>query len=265
MKRLFCRLRMDEVSPSAEDARRIASTQLRIRGLRLHLILAALLTLVFWVGCLYLTENIFAVVPWVTLYEDAYALFVLLNVLYYTVDVAVAVCLGFGLLYGCATVFHAASQGEQLPLAALFGAFGSRRSYGRAIAVIVLLAFPRAIAVTVLRVLWQQLMTAQGLVSTLLWLLLTLAFLAAATILLGFDDALLPLALAEPQESPLRLYGRSVRLCGSYLVRIWLYKLTYLGWGVLSVLTLGALLIGHTLPLYTLSHTVWTGDAYRRS
>lgn len=265
MTKLLCRLRMDEVSPSAADARRIASTQLRTRGLRLHLILAALLTLAFWVGCLYLTENIFAVVPWVALYEDAYTLFVLLNVLYYTVDVAVAVCLGFGLLYGCATVFYAASRGEQLPLTALFCAFESGRRYGRAITVMVLIAFPRAIAVTVLRVLWQQLTTSQGTGVTLLWLLLTLAFFAAATILFGLDDAYLPLALAEPHENVLRLYRRSVRLSSQCLVRIWLYKLTYLGWGLLSVLTLGVLLIGHALPHYTLSHTIWTGDTYRKS
>lgn len=255
-------LRMDDASPDAAQSRLIASTVLQTRGIRLHLVLAQLITLALWVGCLYLTENIFAAAPWVALHERMPVLYTLLDVLFYTIDALVVVLLGLPLIYGCAEVVYAAHDGQRLPLATLFRPFTGGAAYGRAIAVMTVILLPRAIVFFLLQLLWHlTAATASPLISLALGAL-ALILLALSTLAVGLDDALLPLALAYPEQRVLALYCRSVRLCAPRLRRIWCFKLTYLGWGVLSALSLGVLLFGHALPHYTLAHTAWTSRIY---
>ncbi len=263
LKQSLTQLRMEPTSPSVAEARRIASANLRTRGMRLHLILAALLTMTFVVGTMYLTENLFAVVPWVSLHEYAYELFAVLDVAFYLMDAAVLVFLGCPLLYGCAAIFHAAADGRKLPLVTLFDAFGHARTYGRAIAVMLIIIAPRAFVFFLLHMLWSSAAVSPPGIALLLGLL-SLALIAIATLLFGLDDALLSLALQHRDSRITVLYRQSLTLTRHRLTRIWLCKLTYIGWTLLSVFTLGVLFFGHTLPYYCLSHAVWTDDIYRQ-
>jgi uncharacterized membrane protein len=44
------------------------------------------------------------------------------------------------------------------------------------------------------------------------------------------------------------------------MMELFRFKLGFLGWGVLSVLSFGILLLFHTLPLYALAHKAYTDE-----
>ena len=262
-KHVSAPLRLTPHSPDIGEARRIAALNLTNHGMRLHLIFASLITMTLWVGCLYLTENLFAVVPWVALHQNTPALFRLLNILFYVIDGMIILFLGFPLLFGCANIFSAAGNGKQLALTALFEAFGNGRTYARSIAVMLIILAPRALAVLLLRALWLYVLPHHTIGLTLLCLPLMLLPIALITWGLGLDDAYLPLVLHQPHMGIWALYKQSVRLTRPHLFRIWCFKLCYLLWGLLSIVSMGVLFFGHALPFYCLSHAAWTDNTYQ--
>ena len=247
--------------PDVRQAKRIASLILRTDGLRLHLIWAALLCLVLGGGGLYLIENAFFVVPWVELYNDAPALFRLFDALYTLVDVSYLVLIVLPLVYGLARVLYAAADGRRLPLSALFDAFSGGMRYLRALLVMAAKMLPRVLVAALIAMMLRTAQSVSLLIGTLLLWLLALLVLAIAAWVLGFDDALLTLAMKNETMGIFKLYRTSLRLCAPRLFRIVRFKLSFWLWGLASLATLGVLLFAHALPYYALTHTVWS-DAY---
>jgi hypothetical protein len=263
MKRWFpTSPRPDNAFSDVRQAKRIALLTLRTDGLRLHLVWAALICLVLGGGGLYLMENVFAVVPWVKLYYDAPLAFYALDALYTALDIGYIILLVCPLLYGAMSVFYAAADGRQLPLSCLFDAFSCSKSYGRTILIMTAKILPRALAVTLLVTLCRAALGAQSLIGALLWYLLALVVLVGAALVLGLDDALLPLALKHETVGPLKLYRASLSLCAPRLWHVARFKLSFLLWGLASVASLGVLLFSHALPYFCLAHAAWADTHY---
>lgn len=262
MKHALLSPRPDNAFSDARQAKRIALLTLRTDGLRLHLVWASLICLVLSGGGLYLMENVFAVVPWVKLYYDAPLAFYALDALYTALDIGYIVLLVCPLLYGAMSVFYAAADGRQLPLSCLFDAFSCSKSYGRAILIMTAKILPRALTVALLVTLCRAALGAHSLIGALLWYLLALVVLVGAALVLGLDDALLPLALKNETVGPLKLYRASLSLCAPRLWRIVRFKLSFLLWGLASVASLGVLLFSHALPYFCLAHAAWADTHY---
>ncbi len=262
MKRCFpTSPRLDDALPDVRQAKRIASLVLRTDGLRLHLVWAALICLVLGGGGLYLIESVFFVVPWVELYNDSPALFRLFDALYTVVDIGYIVLIVLPLIYGLSRVLYAAADGHLLPLSSLFDAFSCGKRYLRAIAVMTAKVLPRALVAALIVAIFRTAQSVSSLIGTLLLWLLALLVLAIAAWVLGFDDALLTLAMKNETMGIFKLYRTSLRLCAPRLFRIVRFKLSFWLWGLASLATLGVLLFAHALPYYALTHTVWS-DAY---
>lgn len=246
-----------DASPDARTAKRIALDILRTNGTRLHLLWASLVCLTLCCGGLYLLENVFVIVPWATLYYDAPTAFYALDALYTAVDIGFVVLLALPLIYGTVTVFFATADGQRLPLSAIFDEFSDAKRYFRAVLIMSAKALPRALALLLLVTLVRAALGAATLAVALLWWLLSLIVLAGVALLLGLDDALLPLALKNETLGLFKLYHASLSLCAPRLVRILRFKLAFFPWALASVATLGVLLFSHALPYFCLTHAVW--------
>lgn len=236
-----------------KQSQRIAASQLRESGTRLHLILAAVLYMTLSIGSFYLIELVMLPIPWRTLYTDAPSLYRLLDTLYYVLDGAIILFLILPLGFGTARIFYTASQGARAALSDMFLPFQSARCYFRATLVMLLLVLPRLLSLWLVCWLWQEADRQPLGVRLLLYALAVLLF-AAESLLLTLDDAVLPLALDDESLGVRALWRTSVRRCYDHMLAIWRFKLGYFGWAVLSVLSLGTLLICHALPLYALAH-----------
>ena len=108
-----------------------------------------------------------------------------------------------------------------------------------------------------------HLLATQGLSPiNLICLLLAIELLSLASLFLCLDDAFLPLALKHPDMGLAALYRRSIALTRPRIGRILLFKLSFLGDRILSILSLGVLFLAHDLPHYCLSHAAWTNNIY---
>ena len=237
-------------------SRRIAEARLREDGTRVHLILASLLCLALSLGTVYLVELSLAPVPWQQLYDEAPALYALFDALYYALELAAVVLIALPLLFGTARIFDAASRGDRLALSEIFSPFKSGRGYLRAMLVMLSLAVPRTIALLLIRALWSAAAGLDTPVRLMLYALAVLLFFAIS-LLLTLDDAVLPLALGDESLSLRALWRRSARVRTDGMMQRLRFKLGFLGWCVLSVLSLGTLLLCHTLPLYALAHAAY--------
>ena len=236
--------------------RQRARELLSLPHMRLHLILAALCCLAFWIGGVYINECAFNAVPWERLYHDDLLLYTLLDALYYVTDGLVVLMLGLPLLYGCAMIFEGAARGVRKPMATLFCAFTSARAYRRALGVILcLLGFPLLALSACAGVAWMcfDAIDASTLYTTIPLSLLFLAFMA---VMLGQNDAVLALAYDDPDATVLSLLARSRKMTKGRLLDLLRFKLAFLGWGLLSVLSLGLVLIFHALPMFSLSYSL---------
>ena len=241
-------------------SRRIAEAQLRESGTRMRLILASVMCLALSLGTVYLTELALAPVPWQLLYDETPSLYALFDMLYYALEIAALVLIALPLLFGTARVFAATSRGERPSLSEMFSPFNSGRSYLRAVLVMLSLAIPRLVAILLIRALWLAAEGRATLIRLLLYALAVTVFFAVS-FLLTLDDAVLPLALGDESLSLRALWRRSTRIRIDGMMERLRFKLGYLGYFVLSVLSLGTLLICHTLPLYALAHAAYTQGA----
>ncbi len=210
-----------------------------------------------WSGMLYLTENVFTVVPWVALHDRSPWLFELFTICYDAADLLIVVLLGFPILYGMVKIFYGAACGQRLAFSSLFDAFQGFAAYRRSVAIMVALVFPRLLAWIALRAVYQAAASATSTACAVLGAIALALLLICFTLLLGLDGAVLALALRDEACNLRTLYRRSVRLTYRRLISLWVFKFTYLGWALLSVLSLGTLFIAHALPFYTLSYFYW--------
>jgi hypothetical protein len=254
--------RMRSLSQNTKDARSSrlqAAGLLRLPGLRLHLILAAMLCLCFWVGIVYVCECMFAAVPWEILREQSPLWYTLLDQAFYLVDAAVILLVGIPLAYGACMIYMAAADGESAPFTTLFCAFEGPRTYLRAQGVMLGLLLP---VLAVAGVAWHLVDLANR--SDLLWLSclyygLTILLVVGACSVLGLNDGVLRLSYLHPDHSLFGIFSASQSATRGRLWSLFFFKLRYIGWAILSVLTLGILLIFHALPSFALAHTTHLG------
>ncbi len=251
LKRITAPLRPDERS------RRIAEARLREGDTRLHLILASVLCLSLSLGALYLTELVFLPLPWQALYDRDPSLYHLLDAFCYALEVAFVILIILPLVFGTARIFHATAEGDRLALSELFSPFRSGRSYRRAMLVMLLWTLPRLFAGLLIYGLCSG-ADGRPLGIKLLLYALALLLFAADSLLFTLDSAVLPLAFDDDSLGPRALWRTSALRCYDRMLELWRFKLGYLGWGLLSVLSLGTLLICHTLPLYALARKAYT-------
>lgn len=243
--------------PASAMAKKRASDLLARPHMRLHLILATLCCMAFWIGSVYMSEITFNVVPWASLHEENYVLYVALDVLYYTIDAIIILLLGLPLLYGCAMIFEGAARGVREPMITLFCAFDSPRCYRRTLGLMLRLLGAHALPVGLCAWLTWARYEIAG--SSSLWetLPMTLVFLLIVSIVLGRYDAVLTLAYDDPSATVRELFARSRALTRGRWFALWKFKLSYVGWAALSVLTLGLALIFHALPHFSLSYSLY--------
>ena len=243
-------------SPAAVSRHR-ANELLTLPHMRLHLILAILCCMTFWIGSIYISECTFNAVPWESLYESRYALYVLLDILFYVVDGLIIVLIGLPLLFGCAMIFEGAARGVREPMFTLFCAFDSPRCYRHTLGLMLRLlgahALPAALCAWLM---WARYET-DG--PSTLWetVPMTLVFLLIVSVILGRNDAVLTLAYEHPAATVRELFARSRALTRGKWFALWNFKLSYIGWAVLSLLSLGLVLIFHALPHFSLSYSLF--------
>ena len=253
---IFSKSARQELASRIRTHRRRASIALQGNGVRLRLIFTALLTLTFFVAGIYVCECAFYAVPWREVYLDSPAKYELLNSLLYAVDGAVVLFLGLPILHGALCICFASAEGKRLPFSTLFDAFQGASRYFRTLAL--MLCFVLRYAAPVL-IVWAGFALPGRVTSlspALVWILATIGVLLALALLflLGRDDAILALSYRHPEYSLRRLFHTSHRMMRGQLRQLALFKLSFVGWAALSVLSFGVLLVLHTLPYYVLAH-----------
>ena len=244
--------------PSADISRRRANELLALPHMRLHVILAILCCLTFWIGGIYLSERTFNAVPWAKLHENDWLLYTLLDVVYYVVDGLIVIFLGLPLLYGCAMIFEGAARGVREPMSTLFCAFGSPRRYRRALGVVLGVAVLPAILFALCALFAYQVKFAETPGQAVLILLYTaLPFFILACLGCVCYDAVFTLAYDDPTASVRELFARSRAITKGRLCELFRFKLSFVVWTLLSVLTLGLVLIFHALPYFSLSYSLY--------
>ena len=253
---------MKSLSPNTKDARSSrlqAAGLLRLPGLRLHLILSAVLCLCFWVGIVYVCECMFAAVPWEALREQSPLWHTLLDQAFYLLDAVVILLVGIPLAYGACMIYMAAADGEKAPLTTLFCAFEGPRAYLRAQGVMLGLLLP---LLAVAGAVWHLIdLAGKTEMPGVSWLYygLTILLALAACFLLGVNDGVLRLAYLYPDRSLFGIFAASRQTARGRLWSLFIFKLHYIGWAILSVLSLGIVLIFHALPIFALAHTTHLG------
>ena len=241
-----------------------AASRIRLRArallamphMRMHLILTVLCCMTFWIGSIYISECTFNAVPWESLYESRYLVYLLLNLLFYTADALIILLIGLPLLYGCAMIFEGAARGVREPMTTLFCAFDSPRRYRKTLGLMLWLLGAHLLTPVLCAILVWALYDSIGTVSFWVTLPVTLIMLLAASVILGRNDAVLALAYDDPSASVHEWFVRSHRITKGKHLSLWQFKLSYIGWGLLSVLSLGLVLILHALPLFSLSYSL---------
>jgi hypothetical protein len=223
---------------------------------RLHLILTVLCCMTFWIGSIYISECTFNAVPWESLYENRYLLYALLDVLFYAVDALIIVLIGLPLLFGCAMIFEGAARGVREPMTTLFCAFDSPRRYRKTLGLMLWLLGAHLLTPVLCAILAWALYDSIGTVSLWVTLPVALITLLVASVILGRNDAVLALAYDDPSASVYEWFARSHRITKGKYLTLWQFKLSYIGWGLLSVLSLGLVLILHALPHFSLSYSL---------
>lgn len=244
-------------SPShSKTSKLTAAALLHLPGVRMHLVLTAILCLCFWVGIVYIGECVFAAIPWEALHEQSPLWYTLLDQTFYLLDVIVIVLVGLPLLYGACMIYEAAADGKKEPMTTLFCAFSSPSAYRRSLAAMIGLLLPPLLVAG--SALWLNHLAkgTEQIWMAVLYYGLTLLLVVAACLLLGCHDAVLRLCYLHPDTSVFRLFSASRRVTRRRLFELFLFKLSYTGWWLLSVLSLGIVLIFHALPVFTLAYTV---------
>ena len=247
------------IKPTSRQCKRRAKAILALPGIRLNLILCALLYLTFFVGSLYMVECAFSAIPWAELYQTDVLMHVVWLIVLMAVEGCTVVFFLLPMVYGATMIFQGAVMGRKEPLSLLFVAFGSARNYRRAFGVMIrLLILPAAtLGVCALLVLAVK-------ETDRAWLMLLMLFIAAllfltVSLICCRDDAVLALAYRCPDARVRDLFAASHRQTKSACLPLFRFKLSFLLWALLSVASLGLVMILHALPYFTIAHTLFTG------
>jgi hypothetical protein len=202
-------------------------------------------------------ECAFCVIPWAELYHSDVVRHLLWLVVMLVIEVLYIVFAALPMLFGAAMIFQAAAQGQREPLSTLLSPFASWRAYRRALGVMLRwLALPAlTLGLCALLVLAADHANIVGLMAIMLFI--SALLLTSVSLLCCRDNAVLPLAYLCPDARPSALFLASHRLTHGHLIALWRFKLSHIGWALLSVASLGVILILHALPYFSLSHTLY--------
>jgi len=190
------------------------------------------------------------------LQEQSPLWYTLLDQMFYLLDILVIILVGLPLLYGACMIYMAAADGKKEPMTTLFCAFSSPSAYRRSLAVMIGLLLPPLLVAGSALWLTHLATGAEQAWMTALYYGLALLLVVSACLLLGCHDAVLRLYYLHPDASVFRLFSASRRKTRGRLFELFLFKLSYTGWWLLSVLSLGIVLIFHALPAFILAYTV---------
>lgn len=241
---------------SIRQSRIKASDSLRRGDTRLHLSLAFVFCLTFIVGSIFLAYCAFCTIPWTAIRQESIIKYFLWDILTASIQILNLVFLGLPLLYGTAMIFIGEAYNEPRPLSTIFCAFASPLAYVRALGIMLrLLIWPLLMIGGALLAVVSTRLTQNGYVAFVLFLAASL--LVLSILVYGKNDAVLLLAFRHPEHRIRQLFRSShVSTRGRRFSQL-SFKLAYLGWGLLGILSLGLTLILHTLPHYTLAYTLF--------
>ncbi len=230
-----------------------ANELLRGSEMRLHLILAALLCMTFWIGIVYLCECTFDIFPWEAWRKNDLFRYAVFQALFYLVDTLVILLFGLPLLFGTAMILQGAAYGKREPLSTMFCAFGSFRAYGRAMTVIFrLLALPlfSLLLMTLLVIAARWLSTIPVIIAATVSCIATLLVTA---LLCGRDLAVLPLCYRFPSMRVKQIFSLSHTMTAPHLFPLLCFRLHYVPHVLLTVLTLGIYALVDGLPRHAIA------------
>ncbi|MBQ7337765.1 MAG: hypothetical protein IJW40_04830 [Clostridia bacterium] len=228
-------------------------------GIRMSMILATLLFISVWIGTLYLVENTWLALDWSGLYESSPLLYSALDILLYLVDGLIVIFLCIPLAYGWFRFMYLAAGGVTPPYSVLFTAFGNQTIYLRSLALMLRLLLRCAIpllifaAAAVIAFLFFTLGGVFG-----IFLMVIFSVLAAVALLLGTlynagVTLVIFLDINHPDLSVKTLFAQAKQLLEKKKAELWLMELTLIPWLLLGLVTIGTVLIFHTIPLYFIS------------
>ena len=240
-----------------------ARQTLAIPGLRLHVIVATLIFLTMWVGGLYMVENAWYALNWSAIYKQNEALYAFVDTLFYLTDGLFIVFGGLPLVYGYARYLVHSATGVLPPLSALFYAFGNRARYFRSLWLMIrlLLRYTLWLGIVVLSVfLAQAIQRAWG--NALVYLLAPFigVYTVVGSIGIGIGDAIFLLDINHPEYTVNEVFRASRIALRPQLLQTWLLKVTLIHHWLIGILSLGTLLLFHSLPycLFTQQYAVWS-------
>lgn len=249
----------DVICPTltARDATARARRQLGTGSVRLSCVLATLLCLTFWVGTIYVCESAFYALDWESFYEKSHFFGALARSMIYVLDGLIVILIDLPILYGTLSFYRRAATGEDASFAELFRAFGSGRAYRRTVCLMFLLCLRYLLIGGVIAAILFYAKEQATLWITVVGALVGAAVLLFGWVLLGREEAVLPLALRNPRADLFTVFRASHRMTRGNLWRIWGFKMRFIGWAVLSVLSVFILAVYHGIPYYALSHVFW--------
>jgi hypothetical protein len=259
-----------EVSASEISYRdfRIRARQTLARpGLRMHVIVATIVFLTMWVGSLYMLENAWYALDWQGMYQKSQTLYTLIDVLFYLTDALFLVFGALPLLYGYIRYLIRCATGTVPPLSTLFEAFGSGKHYLRALCIMLRMTLRYAVwlgGVVLLVLLAEALYRVLGTAAIILPAVLAGVYTVIGSIGIGIGNAVFLLDFNHPDHRVNQLFRASREIMRPHLLPLWLLKMRLLPLWLLGFLSLGTLLLFHSLPycVFVQQYAVWSIVCY---
>ena len=240
----------------ARRCRAKAGDILRRGDTRLHLSLATILCVTLIFGIVYLANCVFCVIPWADIRAESIILYFLYDIAVGLFQVLLVTFFGLPLIFGTAMVFIGSALDEPQPLSVMLVAFSGPHAYFRALGIMLRLVM---LPVSLLGI-GLLLVLAARLVSNIL-IVSSLFFLAGlcllGVLLYGANDAVLRQAFLHPEQRPRHLFRASHTITRGRRLSQLCFRLSYIGWALLAIPTLGLSLILHTIPHASLAYTLF--------
>lgn len=241
--------------PTQRTVKRCAADILSRPGVRMHMLLSTIILLAVFTGSIYLVENTWFALDWDALYENSPLLYDLLDALLYAIDAVIVLLFGIPLAYGWLRYLYLCATGITPPLSILFFAFGNRQTYLRTLAIMLCMLLHLAVPAAVLcALIWlirlfAALGTAFGIVMIVLLSIVSAAVAVIGWLLSVGITWIVMLDLNHPDMRIKELFVHQRTLTRQKRSELWLLQLTLLPLWLLGVLTLGTVLLLHSLPL----------------
>lgn len=239
----------------SRSLRKRAKNILRLNGVRMGMVLATILFMTLWIISIYLVENTWYAIDWLTVYAQSQPLYDFLDILLYIADGLIVFFICLPLLYGWIRYMYLAATGVVPPYSILFTAFSSARAYFRSLGIVLLfilqsslplLLFGGAITLTYLCYIQA---TIWGYLLCPLCAIVGIALLILGTVANAGASLVFILDINHPSLPVLRLFRRAHHLRRGTRFQVWLLGLSFLPHVILGIISLGLSLLFHAIPL----------------